>query len=145
MGFWAGILLTAPNTWELFAFFICCAALTAFHSSVADLYLLTHRCEDRPAVSVPKRFQSGCGGERPGQEQPQRPPVMLSQSPLLGLRPKLPHLQQRPGALSCRSAFTYSRACCFPRTVNSPIYTFSVWLPFLITSFSLGEEKAEAF
>lgn len=77
-GFWARILRTATDTWELFTF-ICHAPLTAFHGCMAYLYLLTQRCEDCPTVGVPKYFRSDCGGARPGQEQPQHPPVMLSQ------------------------------------------------------------------
>lgn len=90
-------------------------------------------------------LQSDCGWERPGREQPQHLPAVLSQWPLLGLRPKLPYLHEQPRSSDCSSDFVFLNACFFCRTVNSPIYTFSVWVPFLITSFSWGKEKAEAF
>lgn len=50
------ILLTATATLELFTFFFCHAALTAFQGSVAYLYLLMQRREDCPRVSVCKCF-----------------------------------------------------------------------------------------
>lgn len=138
------ILLTATATLELFTFFFCHAALTAFQGSVAYLYLLMQRREDCPRVSVCV-LQSDCGWERPGREQPQHLPAVLSQWPLLGLRPKLPYLHEQPRSSDCSSDFVFLNACFFSRTVNSPIYTFSIWVPFLITSFSWGKEKAEAF
>jgi len=92
----------------------------------------------RPEFPTPPRAGAvGRGEGRSGRSSPQR----CSRTDPTGPAPRAPRLhsaRQLPLRFLILTRF-------FSRTVHSPIYTFSIWPPFLITSFSLGEEKAEVF